>query len=95
MTTLEQLKLDQCVITSVLASNKLHPCSEEINCCTAEEVRPLTLSEHKKGWHCRPFNAYNPDKMCCSCRAFWFASMTANAIDDMRCQEILRQREPK
>jgi len=50
-------------------------------CMCAEDDRELTAAEKRKGWSQRPFFAYDPDRMCPTCAAYWHAAMAGLALD--------------
>lgn len=56
-------------------------------CMTLEEFRPLTRKERADGWDRRPFSAYDPERMCGECRAYWHAEMAAQTLDRMAALE--------
>lgn len=87
---LEQLMTQARWISEVLGRNEPAQCSkgEPPSCVEAEGERTLTRVERGRGWSMRPFSAYDPERMCGSCRAYWFASMTVNAISDLRVSAL-------
>jgi hypothetical protein len=52
-------------------------------CTMQEEERPLTRAEKAKGWARRPFYAYDHDRMCSACRAYWYLSMAELSLSDI------------
>jgi hypothetical protein len=67
--------------------------SEGISCSCAEERRPLTSEEKKRGWTRRPFYAYDATRMCDPCAAYWFATMCSNVLGDIKRREEIREAE--
>lgn len=41
------------------------------SCIQAEEYRPLSNREVRNGWTRRPYDHYDPDRMCDECAACW------------------------
>lgn len=58
---------------------------EDGSCIRAEAERPLTPAEKREGWVGRPFWAYDPDKLCTACRAYWHAELAAQALHEAIC----------
>ncbi len=93
MTIAQQLRK----IAGTLFSEEEFTCSQiaqgRDSCLMREEVRPLNKVEKLIGWVMRPFSAYNPDNMCCSCRAYWHAENAAQAmerLDHLKAAESAR-----
>lgn len=58
-------------------------------CLHAEALRPLTRQEKAKNWQCRPFYAYNPQRLCLACRAYWHTCEAMTCLMDwQRRQEV-------
>lgn len=57
------------------------PCHRDVSCLRTEDERPLNYKERAMGWARRPFNAYDTDRLCLSCRAYWHLSM---AVQDLQ-----------
>ncbi len=75
-------RVDARTLASVLFKG---PCSDVVNdkrCFDREEHRPLTRAEKDKGWARRPFSAYDPDKMCRGCAAYFHAECAALRLDE-------------
>ncbi len=86
--TLEEMRDLSRKLASELFSTKDLPCTQTARCLQAEEGRKLTREEMKRGWTRRPFNAYDPEKMCNNCRAYWFAEMLAQSLHDIYCWQV-------
>jgi hypothetical protein len=54
-------------------------------CLQREEARPLTREEKRLGWARRPFSAYQPERLCGGCAAYWFAEMAAQQLHRLHC----------
>lgn len=83
-------------VGNALLDESAFPCSNVVDnlaCAAREDSRPLTRAEKAKGWAARPFAAYDPERMCNSCRAYWFASMTSNALRDVLHWQRVREAE--
>jgi len=50
-------------------------------CFDSERDRPLTVTECTRGWKSRPFEAYDPSRMCEACQACWHAELAARAME--------------
>lgn len=50
------------------------------NCIQREGKRDLTKAEKRDGWTMRPFSAYDPQRMCYTCRAYWYACLTTQTL---------------
>lgn len=79
-------------VAAQLLSEDKYPCSNhqsptDGSCILKEETRPLTKREEAMGWSRRPFDHYNPDRMCLACRVYWFVSMASNAAHRMEVLE--------
>lgn len=93
--TPEQLtKLDDLVavaqkLASDLYSNDLLPCiglgEEDGSCLQKEEARSLTRKEVANGWARRPFWAYDQERLCPNCLAYWHADLCAQELHRRRC----------
>lgn len=55
------------------------------SCLQKEEDRPLTKTERQLGWARRPFNAYDPARMCNACVVYFYAEMSAQILHKMHC----------
>lgn len=69
--------------------------SDEQNCILTEQARPLTAKErqrHGTGWSQRPQYAYDTQRLCASCLAYWYAAQTAGAVNDLVCRLLWLQR---
>lgn len=62
------------------------------SCLLQEEERPLKASEKALGWSRRPYYSYNPDNLCCSCRAYWHVG---NAITALERHEVIKTVEQR
>ncbi len=58
--------------------------NQELHCLTRESRRELTRAEVSRGWSRRPYDAYDSDKLCLSCRSLWYAQMARQSIDRYR-----------
>lgn len=64
-------------------------CKEKPQTCLQRERARKVPCDHREGTVVRGFDAYDPDKLCLSCRAYWFAERAAQSLE----REIaLRQR---
>jgi hypothetical protein len=57
-------------------------------CIMLEDKRSLTKHERSLGWARRPFSAYDPDRMCCSCVAYWHAELAAQELHRFYCLKV-------
>lgn len=57
------------------------------SCMTREERRELTKKEKADGW-ARPFYAYDPERMCAACQAYWYAELAAQTLHRMHCFKV-------
>jgi hypothetical protein len=55
------------------------------SCLMKEEERPLTRQEKYNGWARRPFWAYDTQKLCNACRAYWCVEMAAQDLHRLEC----------
>lgn len=92
-------RLDELDRRIKVAGNLLHDwmgdgCDRTVKCLQGEAERPLTRAELEKGWVARPFFAYDPDRMCCGCRAYFFLSLSdVNAREERKHQLFLLHHE--
>lgn len=61
-----------------------------LSCVSAEQDRPLTRQENPHNYTFRPFGMCDPDRLCASCRAYWFAEMAAQTLHRIACVERRR-----
>jgi hypothetical protein len=73
-----------------LFDSQVLPCSDHKaglpTSCIAKEAKragELTAAEKSKGWVQRPFDYYDPDKMCLACRAYWYAALSRNSLQQL------------
>lgn len=57
----------------------------ESSCIEEEGSRPLTKAEVNRGWCRRPFWAYDVDRMCNSCLAYFHAERAAQVLHELAC----------
>ena len=60
-----------------------------MSCVHTEGERRLTATEKRLGWARRPFYAYDTERLCAGCRAYWQLSMAAQELHRLAC---LRER---
>lgn len=63
------------------------------HCVQAEENRPLTPAEKKKGWARRPFDLYDDARMCEPCSAYWHASVSQVRLHGLARRERMIESE--
>lgn len=56
---------------------------EPQSCLALEDIRPLTRQEKAQGWVRRPFWAYNPQKLCMGCQAYWHTERAAQQLQEL------------
>lgn len=59
----------------------------EGSCIHREGERKPTREEEREGMVSRPFHAYDPDRLCLSCRAYWRVSLAAQDLRRLACLE--------
>jgi hypothetical protein len=50
------------------------------SCIKCEGERKPTRAEERDGMVSRPYYAYDPDRLCLSCRAYWRVSLAAQDL---------------
>lgn len=99
MSKLEEFARTSRELANALFSDDEVACSQQAggqpSCVQKEEDRPLTKEEKRKDWARRPFFAYDPDRMCAGCRAYFFAEMAAQTLHEMRCWQVRIEAEAK
>lgn len=79
----------------VCANQKTDNQEEGKSCLQKEEERKLTAKEVRDGWTRRPFWAYDHNKMCNACQAYWLVEMAAQTLHVMHCNSIRVQAQKK
>jgi hypothetical protein len=64
------------------------PCQQRTRCLEREEKRPPTLHERSLGWTRRPFDAYDPSKLCDCCAALWHAERAVQALERLHAMHL-------
>ncbi len=86
----------QAIVTK-LFENEEYQCRRtkdgDESCIMHEDKRPLTKTEKALGWVQRPFYGYQPDNMCCTCRAYWHAENARQAIERHELLKRMEERE--
>lgn len=75
---------------------KAPPCTNRNGgetCISRERRRPLTQIERRRGWAARPFYAYDQERLCVSCNAYFHATNTVRALEELVKREALAQVE--
>lgn len=83
--TLEQLRDESRKLANELFSTEVVKCVHKESCIHREESRDLTVTERRRGWACRSFDAYEIIHMCSGCRAYWYAEMAAQSLHRVFC----------
>lgn len=60
----------------------------DLSCIQQEGRRALTRPEKARGWARRPFPYYDADRLCRSCRAYFYAELAAQTVHEMMCCAI-------
>lgn len=94
---LEQMAKDARELANELFSTEEARCVEQktsadqsfVSCIQKENDRKLTGTEiEENGWARRPFYAYDPERMCSGCRAFYYTELAAQELHRMRCDQV-------
>ena len=80
-------------MSNKLFSNNLLTCArqadlEKESCLQQEERRPLTKEEKSHGWERRPFFAYDSERMCAACAAYYHAERAAQLLHQIHCIQV-------
>lgn len=83
--TLHEMSDKATELANALFRSEEAACSQPQSCIEAEGGRPLTPAERRDGWTRRPFWAYQPERMCGGCRAYFHAQRAAQCLHEMAC----------
>lgn len=80
MATEEIVKEVEALAAKLLKEPLCYEDDAEGSCIHREEERAPTKAEAREGMVRRPFYAYDPDRLCLSCRAYWRVSLAAQDL---------------
>lgn len=76
-------------LANELYDNDSFACANDNHCLKSEDSRPLTKEEKAQGLVRRPFCAYDAERLCLGCRAYFYAEMAAQTTERARALAIM------